>query len=371
MSKSKGKMRSAPTGKKRRNIGAERKARKNVAKNSVIIFWITAIILICLFVGRWGIAIAKGYYGSFVCLDYGAAQAVSNMKGRAPGAEEGEELLPLQKEWDLFTSSRLRDEVTVTADDGSELHGYLHNEGAAVTVVVLPQFYDDGTADFLPGVSLHELTGCNILLIEPRMHGGSGGDYFTYGITEQYDIPVWLSWAEETLGQQSFILWGTGTGANTALMAAVHGLLPDSVAFIAAESPYASLHEMAAASIAKWYTVPAFPFLPAIEWKISASQDRFEVKDVDMPAIFAAEDAETPTVPVLFLTSEYDTYIRPEWSQAVIEAWTGTSESITGGGSHGTVYAVEQESVDAALARFWAAYGDDSGATAATSGGAS
>ncbi len=357
MSKSKGKMKSAPTGKRRRNIGAERKARKNVAKNSVIVFWFTAILLVGLFVGRWVTAIANGYYGSFVQVDASAAQAVDNMKGRAPGADEREELLPLQRAWDRFTSSRLRDEVSTTASDGAELHGYLYNEGSDVTVLVLPQFYDDGTADFLPGSALNALTGCNILLIDPRMHGGSGGNYFTYGITEQYDIPVWLTWAEDALGPQTFIIWGVGTGANTALMAAVHGLLPENVAFITAESPYASLHEMASANIAKWYTVPAFPFLTAIEWKISASKAGFAVKDVDLPAIFAAEDAMTPTVPVLFLASEYDAYIRPAWTEAVANAWTGTGETIIGGGSHGTVYEAEQENIDAALAQYWAVYG--------------
>ena len=358
MSKSKGKMKAAPSGKRpRRNVGAARRARKNVAKNSVIIFWFTAILLVALFVGRWVTAIAKGYTGSFVQVDASAAQAVSNMKGRTPGAEERQTLLPLQREWDLFASSRLRDEVTTTAPDGAELHGYLYNEGADVTVVVLPQFYDDGTADFLPAASLYELTGCNLLLPDPRAHGESGGSYFTYGINEQNDLASWLSWADTALGKQTFILWGVGTGANTALMAAVHGLLPESTAFVVAESPYASLHELAAEQITRWYTVPVFPFLTAIEGRIAALPIDFAVTDVDLPAILAAEDAVTPTVPVLFLTSAYDTYVRPEWSQAVEDAWPGAHESVSGGGAHGTVYTAERESIDALLAAWWDARG--------------
>lgn len=355
MSKSKGKRKAAPsTVQKRKVTGAERKARKNVAKNSVIIFWVTAIVLVLLFVGRWVVAIANGYYGSFVELDASAPTAVGNMRGLNPGEDERAELLPLQKEWDLFASSRLRDEVTVTAGDGAELHGYLYNEGADVTVVVLPRFYQDGAADFLPAVSLHELTGCNFLLPEPRMHGGSGGGYFTYGLNEKYDISVWLDWADETLGEQTFLLWGEGTGANTALMAAADGLLPESVAFIVAESPYASLHELAKDSIWKWYTVPAFPFLTAIEIKASTAAAHFRAKDIDLPAILTDSGAD---IPVLFLRSEYDSYILPAWSEAVEEAYPGPSESIVGGGTHGTVYAAEQDAVDGILARWWAARG--------------
>ncbi len=354
MSKSKGKMRATPSSpKKSRNVGAQRKARKNVAKNSTIIFWVTGIILIVLFVGRWVVAIGNGYFSSFVQLDASTATAVGNMKDLYWNTTDAAKLLPLQKEWDLFSSSRLRDEVETTASDGTALHGYLYNEGADVTVLVLPRFYNDGTADFLPASSLYALTGCNLLLPDPRCHGESGGEYFTYGLQEQYDILAWLDWAEANLGPQTFILWGEGTGANTALMAAAAGILPDSVAFIAAESPYASLHEMAESSIWKWYSVPSFPFLNAIEIK-TASKAGFSVKDIDMPAIL---EGTSPTVPVLFLISAGDSYILPAWSEAVAAAYAGPQETITGGAAHGTVYADQRAAADAVLARWWAQYG--------------
>lgn len=354
MSKSKGKMKASPRPpQRRRGTGAERRARKNVAKNSVIIFWITAVVLVLLFVGRWVTAIANGYSAAFTQLDASAAAAASNMTGLTPGEAEKEELLPLQKEWDIFSSSRLRDEVTVTAADGAKLHGYFYNEGSHVTAVFLPRFYRDGTSDFLPGPYLHELTGCNILMPDPRMHGGSEGGYFTYGVTERYDIAAWLSWAEETLGEQTFILWGEGTGANTLLFAAAEGLLPDNVAFAVAESPYASLHELAKGHIWKWYSVPAVPFLAAIEAKISMSAG-FSVKDAELAA---ALEGSAAAVPVLFLHSEYDTYIRPEWSEAVESAYPGPQKVLHGGVTHGTVYAAEREAVCGALAAWWAQYG--------------
>ena len=353
MSKSKGKMNGTPTGKRR--AAAERKARKNVAKNSVVIFWLTAIVLVGLFVGRWVTAIAGGYYGSFVEVNASAAQAAGNMKGLNPGAEEKAELLPLQKQWDLFAGSRLRDEVTCEAEDGAILHGYLYNEGASVTAVVVPRFYQDGTADFLPGPALNALTGCNILLTDPRMHGGSGGGQFTYGLKEQYDIAAWLRWAEDTLGPQTFILWGEGTGANTLLMAAAHGLLPESVAFLAAESPYASLHELAQESIWKWYSVPAPLFLDAIE--LRCARRGFDVSAVDMSAILGGGDASAPDFPVLFLRGEYDSYILPAWSQAVEDAWPGQSETISAPCSHGVIYAAAQSDIDGLLARWWQAHG--------------
>ena len=184
------------------------KERRNLAKHSTILFVVTAIALLAIFLGRWVYAITEGYFASFVQRDASVSEAVSHMEGLEPTIGESERMLPLQQEWDLFTSSRLRDEVTVTAADGVILHGYLYNEGSDVTVVVLPRYNQDGTADFLPGPWLWEETGCNLLLPDPRAHGESGGDYFGFGYLEQNDLVCWLDWAEETLGQQTFLLWG-------------------------------------------------------------------------------------------------------------------------------------------------------------------
>ena len=336
---------------KRRQAAARKKERQNVAKHSTILFWFTAIALIAIFLGRWYTAIGSGYFSSFVEIDAATATAVSNMKGLVPTDEEKALLLPVQREWDLWSSSRLRDEVETTAADGAELHGYLYNEGADVTVIVLPRFYQDGTADFLPGPYLHELTGCNLLLPDPREHGGSRGGYFTYGVREQNDIAAWIAWADAALGPQTYILWGEGTGANTILLAAANDLLPASVAFAVAESPYASLEELAQDRIWSWYSVP-MPFLSAVEGKLHRSAAGFTLQDAGVEA--ALED-KTPKTPVIFLCSAGDKYIDTEWTEAVIAAYAGPSETVTGGGSHGTVYAAQQTEIDALLARWWAA----------------
>lgn len=337
----------------RRRAAAERqKARKNVSRNSTISLVIVAVAIVGIFLGRWIVAIGNGYYEAFVEPSSTTIAAVRNMQGLTPTAAERAELLPLEKQWDLFCAARLRDEVTCTADDGAELHGYLYNEGSDVTVVVLPRFYQDGTADFLPGSILHELTGCNLLLTDPRSQGGSGGQYFTFGITEQYDIAAWLRWADETLGKQTFILWGEATGANTILFAAANGILPQNVAFAVAESPYASLRAMAREYIWKWYSVPR-SFLYAIEGKLNASGAGFALDDIELAK--ALQNA-SPTLPVLFLTSAEDNYIRPAWSQEVIDSYAGPQAAFTGGGSHGTVIAAEAEALTSALADWSARY---------------
>lgn len=339
---------------KKRAAVQRQQARKNVGKNSTIVFIFTALAIVGIFLGRWITAIGNGYYKAFVEPDETTISAVRNMRGLDWTEDEEAELLPLQQSWDLFCAARLCDEVTTVAEDGVELHGYLYNEQSSVTVVVIPRFYQNGTADFLPGSYLHELTGCNILLIDQRSQGGSDGQYFTWGIQEQNDLTAWLRWADTTLGKQTFILWGEATGANTALFAAANGILPDNVAFIVAESPYASLREMAEIYLWKWYSVPK-SFLISIEAKLNGSGAGFRLDDLELAD--ALKDGEGQ-VPVLFLVSAEDAYIKPEWTGSVADSYSGVNQTISGGTAHGTVYAAQTQEIQTQLARWWADYGN-------------
>lgn len=332
----------------------EQKAKaKKFRANTTLAFVISLLAMFAIFGGRWVWAIMEEYYGAFV-QRYSASvdDAVSNMEGLILSEEEENAVLSLRQEWDLFTSSRLRDEVTVTGKDGVELHGYLYNEGSDITVVVLPRFNQDGTDDFLPGTWLNETTGCNLLMPDPRLHGESGGEKFGYGYYEQYDLAAWLAWCDEALGEQTYILWGEGVGANTILFAERNGLLPDNVAFVVAESSIASIHEMASTQIFEWYTVPAFPFLAAIEFKVNRNAG-YRMDDIELADALTGADCATP---VLFLESATDQYIYPEWSMQVYNAYSGAKHRISGGLNHGTVYTYRQDEIHTTLESWLAEY---------------
>ena len=303
----------------------ENKKKETIHKRSIFLFWFTLAALLVIFGGRWLVAITNDYFDSFVHRGSSVTEAVNNMEGLTLTEGEQAELLPLQQQWDLFTSSRLRDEVTMTATDGTELHAYFYNEQSDTTVVVIPRFDEDGTSDFLPGSWLNAQTGCNILLLDQRLHGKSGGSSFGFGYLEQQDLADWLNWAEAELGTRKFILWGEGTGANTILFAAASGLLPASVSCAVAESPYASLQA-----------------------KVNRSDAGYRMSDLELGA--ALRDADC-TLPVLFLQSTTDEYILPEWTQEVYNAYSGPKELISEGLDHGTVYAYGQEKIEAAISK--------------------
>lgn len=330
---------------------ATKKQRKNVAKHSTIIFIFTAVALLVIFAGRWVFAITNGYYDTFVNHGDALSSATANMEGLTPSEGEAASLLELEKQWDLYISSRLCNEIDITAQDGVNLHGYLYDEGSDTTVIYIPRFAQDGTSDFLPGTWLAGEQGYNLLLLDQRTHGESGGEVFSYGYFEQQDLADWLDWTERTLGSQHVLIWGEGTGANTALFAEASGLLAGRVDLIVAESPYGSLHQLAARNIFHWFTVPAFPFLYTIEWKLSAGDAGYQISDTNLRQALEGADCTTP---VLFLTSLEDDYILPQWTEDVVEVYSGEKQEISGGGTHGTVYTARQQDIHEVIKSYMA-----------------
>ena len=320
-------------------------------QNRVILFCAALLVVTVAFVNIRGLA--NRYYDSFVRRGIEVGEAASYLASMAQPSESAE-LAQLQAEWDSWRHSRLRDPVRVTAQDGTQLHGYLYDEGSDITLICLPRFNETGAGDFLMVPWLNGETGCNVLLPDPRAHGESGGSYFSYGLRESEDLVCWMDWADDTLGEQTFLLWGEGCGANTILFAAASGALDGRTAYAVAESPYASFREEAAHILWSCYRLPQFPFLSLMGWKLDRDKDLdFSSGELELSAALSGADC---AVPVLFLSSAEDAYIPPEQTQTAYDLYSGPKEHVQGGSGHGTVLIACQQQLRELLAQWNAQY---------------
>ena len=118
--------------------------------------------------------------------------------------------------------------------------------------------------DFCGGAALLEKMGWNLLMIEQRAHGRSGGHTITFGVKERFDLLDWTDWALQRFGRETEIGWyGVSMGASTVLLAA--GLLKEGkVLFGVADAPYDEPEEIIRNSV-RGMGLPVWPTMPLLK----------------------------------------------------------------------------------------------------------
>jgi fermentation-respiration switch protein FrsA (DUF1100 family) len=131
--------------------------------------------------------------------------------------------------------------VPIRSWDGVQLSArYYHHADGAPLLILFHGYRSMALRDSAGGYSLGKKSGMNVLAVDQRAHGRSGGRTITFGIKERKDCLSWIQFANRKFGADtSIIISGLSMGAATVLMAT--GLtLPDNVAGVIADCPYDS-----------------------------------------------------------------------------------------------------------------------------------
>ena len=138
-------------------------------------------------------------------------------------------------------SAREFEEIFISADDGTDLYGrYYHVSDGAPLEILVHGYRGHALRDFAGGAEACFDRGHNMLLIDNRAGGKSGGKVITFGIKERFDLISWVNYAVERFGKDTdIILAGVSMGGATVLMAAGEKL-PESVKCVIADCPYSS-----------------------------------------------------------------------------------------------------------------------------------
>ena len=135
--------------------------------------------------------------------------------------------------------------ISIKSYDGLTLHArYYHvKDGAPLAI----QFHG------YKSMSLRDFSGAgyecikrehNLILVDQRAHGKSGGRAITFGAKEKRDVKAWIDYALARFGGDTkIILYGMSMGAGTVLMASESGL-PENIVGIVADCPFSSAKEI-------------------------------------------------------------------------------------------------------------------------------
>ena len=187
-----------------------------------------------------------------------------------------------------------QEEVWLRSHDGLQLHGvYLQPFAESQRVAIIVHGYQMAWPWSLQYIDMFLAEGCNLLLVDQRGHGRSQGKYATFGFYEKYDLDRWVNWVRARVGPDAYIvLHGHSMGAGTVLQ---YAAINKHAQLIVADSGYSDMEELLRHFLRTYfYHLPAWPFLPLIDWQLRR-QAGFSLSDVK--PIDAIRQAE---IPILF-----------------------------------------------------------------------
>lgn len=227
--------------------------------------------------------------------------------------------------------------VSITSHDGLKLSGrYYHVQDGAPLDLCFHGYRSGPMTDFSGGSELSFRMGHNLLLVDQRAHGKSGGRTISFGIQERQDLLKWVDYAVNRFGSDlKILLYGVSMGGATVLMASELDL-PGNVKGIVADCPYSSpieiiLHVGKSMPIPDWLIRP-FAILGA---KIFGG---FDLTETD-----AREAVKHTTVPILIIHGESDSFVPQEMSDIVQNNPVMVQRFTVPGAEHGISYLVDTQ----------------------------
>lgn len=142
--------------------------------------------------------------------------------------------------------------VEVRSADGTVLAGtYVRNPSPSHrTVILLHGLYSNRTM-CLPLVAMYRDMGFNVLLIDQRGHGESGGAHTMWGMKEMDDMDAWMDWLQKRDPSVLVGLHGISLGAAMSLLysGTERG---QTLSFVVADSSYADLMALGKEKVYAW-----------------------------------------------------------------------------------------------------------------------
>ena len=188
------------------------------------------------------------------------------------------------------------------------------------TLIFLHGFSESRLAG-LSYVNIYLNAGYNLLLVDSRAHGDSGGESVTWGVYEKYDVDQWVDWLRYRYPAGIIGMHGISMGAATALLHAGLNESNKRVAFYIADSAYSDLVSLLTDQMNQRLRLPGnIPpqFLLPYANAVAFLRSRFNFGDAAPLRV-----VQQVTTPVLYIHGEADRLVPASMSQQLFSATKG------------------------------------------------
>lgn len=196
-------------------------------------------------------------------------------------------------------------------------------EPTTKTIVFLHGFMENRTVG-LNYLNLYMQSGFNLLLIDSRDHGESGGDSVTWGNLEKYDLDQWISWVNQRIPNGTIGVHGISMGAATALMHAELNESNKRVAFYVADSAYSDFETLLELQTNRFMN-STNPEIPKILLQYANIVSYFHSRSTFQQAS-PLRAVRHVTTPILYIHGDADELVPASMSLELQKATKGPSE---------------------------------------------
>lgn len=211
-------------------------------------------------------------------------------------------------------------DIVIHSNFGYPLHGtYIPNAKATNKTIIFLHGFTGHRALGLNYLDIYLENDFNVLLVDSRAHGESGGHSITWGNYEKYDLEQWLDWLTARSPQGIIGVHGVSMGAATALLHAELNETNKRVAFYIADSAYSDLETLFALQLKN--------YLPQIILPQAVIQYANFVAYLDSRFTFhqaaPIRSVRQVTTPILYVHGASDQVVPAYMSQELYQATKG------------------------------------------------
>ncbi len=256
------------------------------------------------------------------------AAAISALVGGAigPGILHSMNLNPnrtSQAEEMLQRAAATREDFCVRAGDGAELRGWkVRPRSPNGDWIILFHGVSDNRTGVLDHAELLLRHGYNVVMMDSRAHGESGGDMATYGWKERYDTVAITNGLYSTEAVNHLGALGVSMGAAIALQSAA---VEPRIEAVVAEDPFADLREVS-------YDYAGLRFSPLLGKTLFRPATTFAIDAMKNVGGLSADDVSPVRAvtarpfPVLLICGTRDRTIPCRHAERIYRAATGPKE---------------------------------------------
>lgn len=236
--------------------------------------------------------------------------------------------------------------VYIKSFDGITLAASYYNNNSDTTILLFHGYRSDGKFDFACAVKFYIGIGLNVLVVDQRANGESGGKLITFGIKERRDAVYWTDFINETYSPKNIFLSGVSMGATTVMMAANLDL-PNNVRGIIADCGFTSAPDIIKKVAREAFKINAEPILPILDL-MCRFFGRFSLYETD--TVKALSESE---IPIFFIHGKCDGFVPCEMTE--ISYGAAQAEKyicLVENADHGISFLVDTDNIQKQITRF-------------------